>query len=167
MLLFFLFLLCEIFVCWRIQTLSIVTLLGMEFNGQHFQHSLCGTGFQRHQLCVQHSEALAVEGGHMKRFYTLVTFFTLAKKHVIYFKNLSKFHPGPSQSSPEKLTQYITFGGSSSGSVSKESACIAGDPGSLPGSGRSPLVHFLGQEDPLKKGMTTRSSILAWRTTNP
>ena len=40
------------------------------------------------------------------------------------------------------------------GSDSKESACNAGDPGSIPGSG---------QEDPLEKGMATHSSILAWR----
>ena len=33
----------------------------------------------------------------------------------------------------------------------KESACNAGDPGSIPGSGRSPL----------EKGMATHSSILA------
>ena len=37
-------------------------------------------------------------------------------------------------------------------SVSKASACIAGD-----------LVSFLGQEDPLEKEMATHSSILAWR----
>ena len=75
---------------------------------------------------------------------------------------------------------------------SKESACSAGDPGLIPGSGRStgeglgyPLqyswaslvaqlvenlpemwetwVRFLGWEDPLEKGMATHSSILAWR----
>ena len=40
----------------------------------------------------------------------------------------------------------------SGGSDGKESACNAGDPGSIPGSGRSP-----------EKGMTTHSSILAWR----
>ena len=34
----------------------------------------------------------------------------------------------------------------------KESACSAGDPGSIPG-----------REDPLEKGMVTHSSILAWR----
>ena len=34
----------------------------------------------------------------------------------------------------------------------KESACNAGDPGSIPGS-----------DYPLKKGMGTHSSILAWR----
>ena len=78
-------------------------------------------------------------------------------------------------------------------SVSIESACNTGDPGSIPGSGRSagegigyplqcswavslvaqlvknPLamqetwVRSLGWEDPLKKGMATHSSMLAWR----
>ena len=38
------------------------------------------------------------------------------------------------------------------GSASKESACNAGDSGSIPGSG-----------DPLEKGMATLSSILVWR----
>ena len=82
-----------------------------------------------------------------------------------------------------------SFPGSSAG---KESACNAGDPGSIPGWGRSPgdgigyllqyswaslvaqlaknpptmqetWVPFLGWEDPLEKGMATHSSILAWR----
>ena len=77
-------------------------------------------------------------------------------------------------------------------SVGKESAYNAGDPGLIPGSGRSagegigyPLqyswasfvaqlvknppamweiwVRSLGWEHPLKKGMATHSSILAWR----
>ena len=77
-------------------------------------------------------------------------------------------------------------------SVGKESACNAGDPGSIPGSGRCagegigyPLqyswvslvaqlvknpptmletwVPSLGWEDPLEKGKATHSSILAWR----
>ena len=77
-------------------------------------------------------------------------------------------------------------------SVGKEFACKAGDPGSIPGSGRSPgegigyplqyswaslmaqLVRntpaiwetwdqSLGWEDPLEKGKFTHSSILAWR----
>ena len=39
------------------------------------------------------------------------------------------------------------------GSDGKESACNVGDLGSIPG----------GQEEPLEKGMTTDSSILAWR----
>ena len=38
------------------------------------------------------------------------------------------------------------------GSDGKESACNAGDPGSI-----------LGQEESLEKGMATHSSILAWR----
>ena len=76
-------------------------------------------------------------------------------------------------------------------SVGKESACNAGDPGSIPGLGRStgegigyPLqcswaslvtqlvknlhamretwVQSLGWEDPQEKGKATQSSILAW-----
>ena len=39
------------------------------------------------------------------------------------------------------------------GSDSKESACTAGDPGSIPGSG-----------NPLEKGMAIHSRILAWRS---
>ena len=78
------------------------------------------------------------------------------------------------------------------GSVGKESACNAGDPGLILGSGRStgegigyPLqyswtllmaqlvknpsamqetwVRSLGWEDPLENGKATHSSILAWR----
>ena len=78
-------------------------------------------------------------------------------------------------------------------SVGKESACNAGDPGLIPGSGRSPgegigypfqyswaslvaqlvknppatretWVQLLGLEDPLEKGKATHSNILAWRT---
>ena len=81
------------------------------------------------------------------------------------------------------------FPGSSAG---KESVCNAGDPSSIPGSGRSPgegigyplqyswvslvtqtvknlsamretWVPSLGWEDPLEEGMATHSSILAWR----
>ena len=77
-------------------------------------------------------------------------------------------------------------------SVDKESACTAGDPGSIPGSGRSPgegngyplqyswaslvaqlvknpptmqetWVRSLSWEDPLEKGKATHSSILSWR----
>ena len=77
-------------------------------------------------------------------------------------------------------------------SAGKESACNAGDPGSIPGLGRSPgegiryplqyswaslvaqlvknppakpetWVQSLGWEDPLEKGKVTQSSILAWR----
>ena len=77
-------------------------------------------------------------------------------------------------------------------SVGKESACFAGDPSSIPGSGRSPgegtgyplqyswaslvaqlvknlpamwetWIQTLGWEDLLEKGKATHSSILAWR----
>ena len=77
-------------------------------------------------------------------------------------------------------------------SVGKESACNAGDPGPIPGLGKSPgegkgyplqyswaslvaqlvknlaakqetWVYSLGWEDPLQKGKATHSSILAWR----
>ena len=77
-------------------------------------------------------------------------------------------------------------------SVGKESACNAGDPGSIPGSGRSTgegirypfqyswdslvallvknppamwetWVQSLGWEDPLEKGKATHSNISAWR----
>ena len=86
-------------------------------------------------------------------------------------------------------TQTLGFPDSS---VDKESACNAGDPGSIPGLGRSagegigyPLqyswaslvaqlvknlpamretcVQSLGWEEPLEKGKTTHSSILPWR----
>ena len=71
-------------------------------------------------------------------------------------------------------------------SFGKESACSAGDPGSIPGLGRSPgegigyplpvaqlvknlpamqetWVQSLGWGDPLEKGKAAHSSILAWR----
>ena len=84
---------------------------------------------------------------------------------------------------------YMVFPDSS---VGKESGCNAGDPSLIPGSERSPgegigyplqhswaslvaqlvknlpamretWVQSLGWEDPLEKGTTTHSSILAWR----
>ena len=86
----------------------------------------------------------------------------------------------------------VTCLGFPDSSVGKESACNAGDPGLIPGSGSSagegtgyPLqyswaslmahlgknlpamqktwVRSLGWEDPLEKGKATHSSILAWR----
>ena len=90
---------------------------------------------------------------------------------------------------------YMVYGmlwGFPHSSVGKESTCNAGDPGSIPGSGRSPgegigyplqyswaslvaqlvknllamretWVHPMGWEDPLEKGKATHSSIAAWR----
>ena len=48
---------------------------------------------------------------------------------------------------------YCKRGAELGGSEGKESACNAGDPGSI-----------LGQKDPLEKGMAMYSSILAWRS---
>ena len=77
-------------------------------------------------------------------------------------------------------------------SAGKEFACNVGDPGSIPGLGRSPAegigyplqdswaslvaqvvknppamhepwVQYLGWKDPLEEGMAAHSSILAWR----
>ena len=77
-------------------------------------------------------------------------------------------------------------------SAGKESTCNAGDPGSIPGSGRSPVegivyslqyswaslmaqtvkntpalqetwVPSLGWEDPLEQGKATHSSVLTWK----
>ena len=82
--------------------------------------------------------------------------------------------------------------GSPGSSASKESTCNEGDPGLIPGSGRSPKkgigyqlqyswastvaqmvenlpamqetwVRSLGWEYPLEEGMATNSSIVAWR----
>ena len=84
----------------------------------------------------------------------------------------------------------VKYWGFPDSSVGKESACNAGDPGSIPGSGRSAIegigyplqysqaslvaqlvknlpvlretwVRSLGWEDPLEKEKTTHSSILA------
>ena len=84
------------------------------------------------------------------------------------------------------------YNGFPDSSVGKESTCNAGDPGSIPESGKSPgegigyplqyswaslvaqlvenppamretWVRSLGWEDPLEKGKATDSSILAWR----
>ena len=86
----------------------------------------------------------------------------------------------------------MVYRGVPDSSVDKESTCNAGDPGSIPGSGRStgegigyPLqyswasrviqlvknlpamwetwVWYLGWEDPPEKGKATHCSILAWR----
>ena len=99
---------------------------------------------------------------------------------------------------PEPQFLYLSNGdnhqphGFPDNSAGKESACNAGDPSSIPGSGRSPeeeigyplqyswaslvaqlvknlpamqetWVCSVGWEDPLEKGKATHSSILAWR----
>ena len=90
-----------------------------------------------------------------------------------------------------KYTYYYIQKGFPGGSAGKESACNAGDPGSILGSGRYPgeriyplqyfgaslvaqmvknlpamwetRVRSLGCEDPLEEDTVTHSSILAWR----
>ena len=95
-------------------------------------------------------------------------------------------------SSPSSFTRASNVRGFPHSSVGEESACIAGDPGLIPGLGRFsaegigyPLqyswtflvaqlvknppamwetwVWSLGWEDPLEKGKATHCSILAWR----
>ena len=90
------------------------------------------------------------------------------------------------------LVQEYSYLGFPDSSVSKESACSAGDPSSVPGLGRSAgegigypfqyswaslvdqlvknppamretWIRSLGWEDPLEKGKATHSSIVAWR----
>jgi len=91
---------------------------------------------------------------------------------------------------PTYMTTLFYHMGFPDSSVGKESTCNAGDPGSIPGFGRSaregigyPLqyswvsivvknppavwetwVRSLGWEDPLEKGKATHSNILAWRS---
>ena len=97
--------------------------------------------------------------------------------------------------SPWKIFQTTIITGFPDSSVGKESACSAGDPGSIPESGRSagerigyppvfsgfPVaqlvknlpamwetrVQLLGWEDSLEKGTATHTSSLAWRIQSP
>ena len=91
-----------------------------------------------------------------------------------------------------RLWEDVTCVGFPGSSAGKESACNAGDPGSIPGLGSSPgqgigyppqysrasmvaqmvknlpampetWVRSLDWEDPLEEGVVTHSSILAWR----
>ena len=92
------------------------------------------------------------------------------------------------------IIQPSSLGGLPRGSSGKETNCNAGDPGSIPGSGRSPgegigyplqdswaslvaelvktlpamwetWVRSLGLEDPREEGTATNSGVLAWRIT--
>ena len=92
------------------------------------------------------------------------------------------------------IIQPSSLGGLPRSSSGKETNCNAGNPGSIPGSGRSPgegigyplqdswvslvaelvktlpamwetWVRSLGQEDPLEEGTATNSGVLAWRIT--
>ena len=111
-----------------------------------------------------------------------------------HFNNLKlwQFRNGLSPSVKIKLVYDKKNRGFPDSSVGKESACNAGDPRLIPGSGRSPgegigypfqyswaslvaqlvknppamqetWVRSLGWENPLEKGKVTHSSIMAWR----
>ena len=114
------------------------------------------------------------------------------RPHPVYiYHNLSKHPPIGGRFAFKKILLYLLWGFPGS-SGSKESAYNAGNPGSIPGSGRStgegigyPLqyswaslvaqlvknppamwetwVRSLGWEDPLEKGTSAHSSSLAWR----
>ena len=112
-------------------------------------------------------------------------------KRLIY-KLLKKLIKNKTYRKKSQIINIMNKKGFLHSSVSKESACNVGDPGSIPGLGRSsgegigyPLqyswaslvvqlvknllavqetwVRSLGWEDPLEKGKATHSSILAWR----
>ena len=72
---------------------------------------------------------------------TNIIFFMKYKIKKITVKNYSNY-----------ISIFISFMGFPCGSAGKEFACNVGDPGSIPGSGRSP-----------GEGNATHSSILAWR----
>ena len=101
-------------------------------------HSAAGAGAQcgsEHRLwCSQHQSELQIPPG-------LLPSQSPAVAALVPFKCLPWF----------KQVHYNCWG-FPGGSDSKESACSAGDPGSV-----------TSQEDPLKKEMATYSSILAWR----
>ena len=109
-------------------------------------------------------------------------------KSLSYFKNFSPWK----YEIISKLLLYKGLRGFPGSSADQESACNAGDPGLIPGSGRSPgegkgyplqyswaslvaqlvknppamreaWVRSLGWEDPLEEGRATQCSILAWR----
>ena len=127
-------------------------------------------------VCTMRSTTATLGGGPHK---TRVMWGKIIPAH----GTVAWFLPSP------KATFLLDFPGSSAG---KESACHVGDPGSIPRSGRSPgeglgyplqyswaslvaqtvkdppsmwktWVWSLGRKDPLEEGMTTHSSILAWR----
>ena len=68
-----------------------------------------------------------------------------------------------SYANEDNFIPYILYWGFPGSSVGKETACSAGDPGSIPGSGRSPgkgdgnLLQYSCLENPMKRG--------AWRAT--
>ena len=140
----------------------------------------------------------------VKRQNIQFTIFSISKRTAQWHETYSHCHTAVSAIHQQDFLETSTlpptpphthtqdFQGFPDSSIGKESACNAGDPGLIPGSGRSaregigyPLqyswaslaaqlvknlhamqqiwVWSLGWEDPLEKGKATHSSILAWR----
>ena len=79
----------------------------------------------------------------------------ISNHHILCFNYLTMLYPSYLSKVKQKWVSYQhlrTIWSFPGGSDGKESACNAGDPGSIPGSAKS-----------LEKGMATNSSILAWR----
>ena len=95
--------------------------------------------------------------GHISLVFneTMATFYDTHCAPAISFIHslFCHLHIPPGKVIVTKFNLYINsdFSGGSDG---QESACNAGDLGSIPGSGRSPLEN----------GLATRCSILAWNT---
>ena len=117
----------------------------------------------------------------------------ISQARILEWVTISSLGDLPDLGIESKLSYCVlTTGGFPDSSVGKESTCSAGDPGLIPGSGRStgegigyPLqyswaslvaqlvknlsamqetwVQALGWKDPLKKGKATHSSVLGWR----
>ena len=143
------------------------------------KHSLLGTGLQGFYMKVSHVTLM-----HKARWLP-VSFRERPSRLTVAWVGIREAFPYFLNS----FLALIFFPGSS---VGKESACSAGDSGSILGLGKSPeeaigyplqyswaslvaqlvknppvmwetWVRSLGCEDPLEKGKTTQSHILAWR----
>ena len=131
----------------------------------------------------------------IKRIFSSTVFFAFCHKSgVICISEIIDISPCNLDSSLGFIQSGISHDvlGFTHSSVGKESTCNAGDPGSIPGLGRSPgegicypfhyswaslvaqlvnnshaiqetWVRSLGWENPLEKRKATHSSILAWR----
>ena len=114
--------------------------------GCHFllQGTFPTQGWNSHPLCLLHSQADSLPLSHLERplkvFRSLLKHLSLESDEAFAFKAISSlwfsFWVGKIPWRRDKLPTPV-FLGFPAGSVGKESACSAGDPGSIPGSGRS------------------------------
>ena len=161
--------------CWPVVSLAG----GSQSRGPPSPQGLC--------TCVRVAAAVCVHRGQHTLTHSSVQ---VAFTHVcLCYACVMYTHPRSSQFGWFTPTQRWGFPDSS---VVKDSTCNAGDPGSIPGSGRSAgkgvgyalqdswaslmaqlvknlpavretWVQYLAWEDPLEKGKAAHSSILAWR----